>query len=258
MTPFILLIAVLLSSCNLAAAAVPAAAAPETGFTATALMQTIQALSTQNVLLLSTDTPEVTNTPEPTETSTPTVTPTLTQTPTQTPTNTPTATQAGIPVVYITSIATYFPQAVYSYPYNYNYPYNYRQPPNPRPPFFQGYAPACNRARFVADISIPDGTVLGAGSSFVKTWRISNAGSCSWNTGYKLIFSSGSSLSAPSSVNLPGSVAPGKTVDISVSMVAPDSDGTYKGYWMLESDKGTVFGLGVNGNVPVYVLIVVS
>jgi hypothetical protein len=40
-------------------------------------------------------------------------------------------------------------------------------------------------------------------------------------------------------------------------MLAVASDGTYKGYWMLESDKGTVFGLGANGNVPDYVLIVV-
>jgi len=73
-----------------------------------------------------------------------------------------------------------------------------------------------------------------------------------------LIFSSGSSLSAPSAVNLPGSVAPGQSIDISVDMVAPSSSGIYKGYWLLESDTGAVFGAGGSGNTPVYVEIVVN
>jgi len=247
LTPLILLIAILLSSCDLSAAASPAEVAPQTGFTATALMQTIQALSTQNKLLLPTTTPDITNTPTQTEKSTPTAT--LTPSSTQTPTLTPIATQVGIPVVYVTSITTYYP---YGAPYyNYRYPYNYQ-------PTFPGYSRACNRAWFISDVTIPDHTVLGAGSLFVKTWRISNAGSCTWNSSYKFIFSSGSSLSAPSSVNLPNSVAPGHTVDISVSMVTPTSNGTYTGYWMLESDSGAIFGVGLNGNTAVYVLIVVN
>jgi len=260
-TPFFLLIALLLISCNLSAGA-PAAAAPESGFTATALVQTIQALSTQNEHLLPTATPVVTNTPTPTETSTPTAT--FTPTSTQTPTPTPTATQPGIVSVYANPIPTFYPYGApyynYRYPYyNYRYPYfNYRYPNNRQPPYPPSYAPPCNRASFVADVSIPDGTALGPGSSFVKTWRISNSGSCTWNTNYKLIFSSGSLLSAPSSLNLSNSVAPGQTVDISVNMVAPANYGTYTGYWMLESDQGAVFGVGLNGNTAIYVLIVVN
>ncbi len=117
---------------------------------------------------------------------------------------------------------------------------------------------SCNIGSFVDDVTIPDGTILPANASFIKTWRIKNSGSCSWDTGYQLIFSSGSLLSAPSAVNLPATVAPGQSVDISVNMVAPSTSGTYKGFWKLSSDSGSVFGVGASGNAPVTVLIVVG
>ncbi|MDR3576588.1 MAG: NBR1-Ig-like domain-containing protein [Anaerolineaceae bacterium] len=116
----------------------------------------------------------------------------------------------------------------------------------------------CDIGSFVADVTIPDGSVLPAGSSFVKTWRILNAGSCTWDTGYQLVFSSGSLLSALSTVNLPAAVAPGQTVDISVNMVAPTTNGTFKGFWLLRNDNGNNFGVGTNGNVPVSVVILVG
>ena len=116
----------------------------------------------------------------------------------------------------------------------------------------------CDIGSYVADVTIPDGTVLPPGSSFVKTWRILNSGSCSWDIGYQLIFSSGDLLSAASTVNLPNAVDPGQTVDISVNMVAPTATGTYRGFWKLRNDSGGVFGVGASGNVPVSVVIVVG
>jgi len=254
---FLGLAAMLSSACNLLTLGIPATATPESGQTAIALVQTIQALSTQNAFLLITHTPQPSNTPTLTQTSTPTLTPTLTQTPTSTATSLPTA-PPGIAHALVNGYGYYYPYGYryYGYPGN-RYPY-YRFPPNRPQPFYPGYNQTCNRASFVADVTVPDGTLFGAGDSFVKTWRLANAGSCTWNSNYKLVFSSGSLLSAPSSVNLPGSVAPGQTVDISVSMVAPDSDGTYTGYWKLESDSGTVFGIGQYGNSPFFVEIVVE
>jgi len=116
----------------------------------------------------------------------------------------------------------------------------------------------CDIGSFVTDVTIPDGTVLPAGAAFVKTWRILNSGTCTWDTNYQLVFTSGSLLSAASAVNLPGAVAPGQSVDISVNMVAPTAHGTFKGFWMLRNDSGSMFGVGANGNVPVSVVIVVG
>ena len=98
MTPIFLIIAIVSISCNLAGSVIPAAAAPGADLNATALVQTIQVLSTQNELLLSLASPDVTNTPTPTETSSPTMTPTPTATQTLTPT--PTPTQTSVPIVY--------------------------------------------------------------------------------------------------------------------------------------------------------------
>lgn len=93
----------------------------------------------------------------------------------------------------------------------------------------------------VADLvseTIPDGTVIQKGATFTKTWKIINAGTCSWITSYKLVFVLGDILGAPYEVNLTENVAPGNVTKISLSMVAPSTDATYTGYWMLQTDTG--------------------
>ncbi len=102
----------------------------------------------------------------------------------------------------------------------------------------------CNWAQFVADVTYPDGTEVGPGATFVKTWRLKNVGSCAWTTGYTLIFDHGDRMEAPVDVNLPRTVVPGETVDLSVELTAPGTAGTYKGYFRLRADSGEVFGIG--------------
>jgi len=116
-------------------------------------------------------------------------------------------------------------------------------------------ADTCNRAKFEDDITIEDGSVMAPNTNFVKTWRFTNTGSCTWNTNYAIVFSGGDQMGAPNAVNLPGSVAPGATVDISVPMKSPAADGEYAGNYMLRSDTGIVFGTGVSLMAPVYVSI---
>lgn len=113
----------------------------------------------------------------------------------------------------------------------------------------------CNKAAFVTDVTIPDGTDLEPGESFTKTWRLRNTGSCTWNSNYELLFKDGDAMSGLASKKLTGSVAPGATVDISVDLKAPNSEGSYKGFWWLRSDAGIVFGVGSSGDVPFYVEI---
>jgi hypothetical protein len=115
-----------------------------------------------------------------------------------------------------------------------------------------------DKATFVSDVTIPDDTNIDPGETFVKTWRLQNSGTCTWNTGYALVFQSGNNLSGPASVPFTGTIAPGSTVDLSVNLTAPGSSGTYKGNWMLRNDSGVIFGIGANADVAFWVQIVVG
>ena len=110
-------------------------------------------------------------------------------------------------------------------------------------------------ASFVADVTIADGTYVAPGTTFTKTWRIRNCGTTTWNTNYKLVFSSGTQMTNLSSVKLPYTVMPGQTVDISIQMTAPQGSGSYKSSWMLMNDKGSQFGVGNNCMTPVWAQI---
>lgn len=118
-------------------------------------------------------------------------------------------------------------------------------------------AAACDRARFVADITVADNSQFAPGTAFTKTWRLRNAGDCAWTTAYRVVFDSGNSLGAPAGVNLPHDVAPGETVDVSIQMVAPNEPKTYSGYWLIENASGRRFGTG-DSNKAFWVKIIVA
>ncbi|RPI93661.1 MAG: hypothetical protein EHM40_09075, partial [Chloroflexi bacterium] len=116
----------------------------------------------------------------------------------------------------------------------------------------------CDKAAFVADATVPDGTIFSPGAAFTKTWRLRNDGSCTWTTSYKLIYYSGEAMGAPTAVNLPWTATPGQTVDISVNMVAPGTVGKYRGYWILANTNGQYFGIGAGATDPIWVEINVA
>ncbi len=117
---------------------------------------------------------------------------------------------------------------------------------------------ACDKATFVTDVTINDGTLFAPNTPFTKIWRLKNSGSCAWTTSYKLVFQSGDQMGAPASIAFPVNVAPGETVDLSAPMTAPGTAGKYRGYWMLNNAAGALFGIGDNGNSPFWVEINVS
>ena len=117
---------------------------------------------------------------------------------------------------------------------------------------------SCDRAAFVSDVTIPDGTVLTAGSSFTKTWQLKNDGTCGWDSTYQVVFYSGNQMGAPiSQAWTTSTIAPGQTVNVSVNMTAPTVDGTYYGYWVLQNASGQNFGVDAAGS-PFYVQVVVG
>ena len=90
-------------------------------------------------------------------------------------------------------------------------------------------AAPCNRAQFVKDLSYPDGSDVSSGTSFTKSWRLKNTGTCSWDSNYSLVFSGKNAMGGPSSQQLTSSkVHPGDTLDISVVLKAPGTAGAYE------------------------------
>jgi hypothetical protein len=117
----------------------------------------------------------------------------------------------------------------------------------------------CDRASFVEDVTYKDGSEVAPGATFVKTWKLRNTGSCTWNSSYAAVFVSGDSIGAPASVQLTtGTVAPGQEVEVSVTMKAPDTPKEYEGRWKLRNGSNVIFGVGSRGDADFWVKVKVA
>lgn len=118
----------------------------------------------------------------------------------------------------------------------------------------------CNQAAAgnPIDVTIPDESLLIPGQSFIKTWKLVNAGTCTWTTSYSVSFFYGDLMSAPPSVMLQESVSPSHDIEVSLEMVAPLAPGTYQGNWKLADPSGNLFGIGPSGDSPFWVRIIVA
>ena len=114
----------------------------------------------------------------------------------------------------------------------------------------EGEADETLRAAFVADVNVPDNTQFEKSESFTKTWRLKNAGSADWPEETVFVFAGDTQLGDVTEVEV-GAVASGETVDISVEMVAPDEDGTYKSTWALQVGGKSIDGGGVYAQIRV-------
>ena len=101
-----------------------------------------------------------------------------------------------------------------------------------------------NSLEFVEDLSVPDDTIFAPGSEFTKSWRLRNDGTCPWTTDYSLVAVGGDDIPGPTAVPLPGPVAPGQTVDLSVTFTAPEEEGVYRENWLLSDPNNQTFGVG--------------
>ncbi len=117
----------------------------------------------------------------------------------------------------------------------------------------------CNWGGFVADLTYEDNAEVTKSQAFVKTWRLVNKGSCTWTSGYSVVFDHGDRMGAPDSVPLTnGTVPPGGTADVSVQLTAPASAGTYQGFFRLKSPDGALFGINASTNDPFWVKVKVG
>lgn len=99
----------------------------------------------------------------------------------------------------------------------------------------------CDNSIFVIDITVPDDTQMAPGQDFVKTWKIKNTGTCTWGTGYSVIYAYGEKMSGVAEP-LTTVVAPGEEVEVSVRFKAPDKAGQYSSTWRMANANKSPFG----------------
>jgi hypothetical protein len=117
-----------------------------------------------------------------------------------------------------------------------------------------GVAPtsSCDVSVFISDITVPDGTPMAPGQNFDKTWRIQNAGTCSWTATYKVVFTgSGNGPMGGITTPIGKIVKPGESIDITVEFVAPTTAGDSVTWWKLQNEAGVFFGTPFSASIKV-------
>ena len=110
---------------------------------------------------------------------------------------------------------------------------------------------ACeNLMLFLGDVNYEDGTVLPAGTTFVKEWEVQNYGDCDWDENYHLYFIAGDRLGAPNYVDIPR-VPQGAKGRIAVELTAPDEPGEYRSEWKLFGADNRFFGESLYAEIVV-------
>jgi polar amino acid transport system substrate-binding protein len=103
---------------------------------------------------------------------------------------------------------------------------------------------------YVADLTYDDNNmnnppVLSPGQAFIKSWRVRNSGTCTWDNRYRLAFVQGNQAGAQMGgqpLFIVGTVRPGQTHDLNLPLVAPIQPGTYQGWWQMYNELNQPFG----------------
>lgn len=109
---------------------------------------------------------------------------------------------------------------------------------------FTGEMPKPNpvdNMKFLADVTIPDESIVPAGATLTKTWQIRNSGTSDWTEGYRLEFSENTPMSSVKSVPIPAIVV-GEEIDVSVNLTVPDIPGRYRTTYRAKNAEGEEFG----------------
>jgi len=114
-----------------------------------------------------------------------------------------------------------------------------------------------DQSLFVADVTIPDGTVVEPGQQFTKTWEIANIGTVPWHGRFLervALPADNGTCSTPSKVPIPDT-KPGTHVRISVTVMAPDTPGSCWVGWKMVDGEDRPF---LPGSRPVYFVVNVA
>ncbi len=115
--------------------------------------------------------------------------------------------------------------------------------------------PCTDQASFVSDVTVPDYSHFDPREAFTKTWRVKNAGTCTWTADYQVKYAHGDAL-GPTAAFPMTETAPGATMDISVDLAAPATDGKYETFYQLLNPKGDA--IPVDNGASIWALITVG
>ena len=99
----------------------------------------------------------------------------------------------------------------------------------------------CYDLTYVLDVTIPDNTVMTPNKSFTKTWKVKNTGYCAWESGFKLVFTGWDAMGGTAQT-LTQKIFPGKEIELSIPLTAPNKTGKARSNWRMTTDSGAFFG----------------
>ena len=112
--------------------------------------------------------------------------------------------------------------------------------PTPGPTSTPGPEPPCTDGLVLVK-HLTQESDMKPGQAFTKGWQVQNAGTCTWDSNYRLVFVSGHRMGGEP-VAVTGEVMPGETYDVQLNLVAPLNPGSYQGVWQMEDMQGQAFG----------------
>lgn len=98
------------------------------------------------------------------------------------------------------------------------------------------------KARFVRDITIPDGSIVAPGTVLVKIWRIRNDGTENWPNDCVVVPAGGDLLTLPDHQTAVESIAAGEESNIAIQLTAPLESGRHVSYFRFQTKDGVNFG----------------
>lgn len=102
--------------------------------------------------------------------------------------------------------------------------------------------PSCsNGLLFVADLTVPDGTIIARGAEVDKRWEVKNSGTCNWDQDYRLKLISGIEMGLPIEQALYPARG-GSNLVIRMLLKTPGEPGVYRSAWQAIDPQGEVFG----------------
>ncbi|UQU65086.1 hypothetical protein COUCH_01645 [Couchioplanes caeruleus] len=129
--------------------------------------------------------------------------------------------------------------------------------PSPSPSAFSDSLIPGDASRFVADVTIPDGTRVKVNSHFVKVWALANVGTVDWHNRFLERMNptaDGDGCRVPDRVAI-GDTPPGEQVMISVPVTAPKRPGKCWVSWKMVDEHGRPF---FPSRRPVYFMVTVT
>ncbi|MET8199946.1 NBR1-Ig-like domain-containing protein [Micromonospora taraxaci] len=129
--------------------------------------------------------------------------------------------------------------------------------PSPSASAFSDSLIAGDSSKFVADVTIPDGTRVKVNTQFVKVWALANVGKVVWHNRYLARTNptaDADGCQVPDRVAI-GDTPPGEQVMISVPVTAPSSPGKCWVSWKMVDENGQEF---FPTRRPVYFMVTVT